>query len=249
MECSCIALVLPEQTPIAKSTMLHLPKPNFDGTMSLEESLRYRRSVRTFTKHPLSQQEISSILWAAQGITDDADNRTAPSAGARYPVKLQVATKNGLFGYDSNSHALTNLKPEDVRPMIVETTVGQKFIADAGLVVILSANCDESIQLHGEKAMRYIYLEAGHIAQNIHLEAASLGLASSPVAAFDEAALQSALGLPDGWVPIYVIPVGHPKLPIPETAPSQRNTASKVKKNCKKCPTRTHASTAGSAAP
>lgn len=215
------AFALSEPTPV-KSTMLHLPKPALDGTMSLEESLRYRRSVRDFTQESLSQQEISSILWAAQGVTDDANYRTAPSAGARYPIKLHVATQDGLFAYANHNHTLTRLNPVDVRPMIVETALGQKFIGDAGLVVILSANLAESIQLHGEKAMRYIYLEAGHIAQNIHLEAASLGLASSPVAAFDEASLQAVLGFPEAWVPIYVIPVGHPTHPRPKPALSRQ---------------------------
>jgi SagB-type dehydrogenase family enzyme len=127
-----------------------------------------------------------------------------------------------LFRYEHANHALTNLSPTDIRTKIADTTLGQKFVAEAGLVVILTTQQDQSVQIHGDKVMRYIYLEAGHIAQNIHLEAASLGLGSSPVAAFHELSLKSALDFPDDLIPIYIIPVGHPKQPLSKALLPQR---------------------------
>jgi SagB-type dehydrogenase family enzyme len=192
--------------------MISLPDPKLKGEVSLEETIAKRRSVRVFEKKPVSLEQISQILWSAQGLTDKLNKyRTAPSAGARYPMEIHILTSEGMFHYHPVKHALEQLSTEDRRLKLIGAALGQKFIADASLIVIVSAFPDKTLNRYGDKGIRYIYQESGHIAQNVHLEAVAIGLDSVAIGAFTEDALKTAIDLPDDLKPLYIIPIGYKK--------------------------------------
>ncbi len=206
MSALCILLLLINQG----GDMIKLPSPEFTKK-SLEECIQARRSIRRFRNQTLSDQEIANILWAAQGITDEGRGfRAAPSAGATYPLELFIAKNDGLYRYVPQSHALVQEKNKDLRKDIAKAALGQMFIADAGMVIVISAIAERTALRYGKRAMRYINNEVGHCAQNIHLEAVALGLGSVPVGAFNDGELKEVLDL-KAEEPLYIIPVGHPR--------------------------------------
>ena len=178
--------------------------------VSIEECIASRRSVRTYRTQNLSQDNIATLLWAGQGITSERGFRSAPSAGATYPLVLYYATAQGLFRYDPRSHSATQTSDSDLRKSIARAALNQMFIADAGMVIIITARFSNTTARYGERGIRYVYIEVGHCAQNIHLEAVALGLGSVPVGAFDDAELTDVLGL-EHEEPLYIIPVGYSK--------------------------------------
>jgi len=190
--------------------MIKLPLPQFTNA-SLEECIQKRRSIRSFKDKELTEQEISNILWSAQGITDSINGfRAVPSAGATYPLEIFVAKKDGVFRYIPSGHKLKKELDGDLRREIARAALNQNFIANAGIVIIITAVIERTSWRYGERAIRYINNEVGHCAQNIHLEAVALGLGSVPVGAFDDGALKKILKLKEEE-PLYIIPVGHIK--------------------------------------
>jgi len=190
--------------------MIKLPEPEFTNK-SIEECIQQRRSIRAFKEKALSLQEISNILWVAQGVTDKARGyRAAPSAGATYPLILYYATKHGLFKYIPESHGIKQTMEKDLRKDIAKAGLSQMFIADAGMVIVITAQFENTTGRYGERGVRYVHNEVGHCAQNIHLEAVALGLASVPIGAFHDDELKELLEL-DQEEPLYIIPVGYPK--------------------------------------
>jgi SagB-type dehydrogenase family enzyme len=189
-----------------------LPSPRPVGPLSLEEALRSRRSIRSFTLAPLSRAEIGQLLWAGQGLTDAAGHRAAPSAGATSPLELDIVTIEGLARYVPDGHALVARGTTDVRAALRQAALDQAAITEAPLVIVVSAVFERTAERYGpERAQRYVTLEAGHVAQNVLLEAVSLGLGAVPVGAFDDAGVRRVLGLAIDEAPLYLIPVGHPR--------------------------------------
>ena len=187
-----------------------LPTPRATRAMSLNDALAARRSVREFVSTALTWDEIGQLLWAAQGITHDAGKRTAPSAGAMYPLELYVATADGLFHYRPNGHAVTRVKTRDVRREVREAAGGQDAVV-APAVFVFAAVPARTAARYGNRATRYVHIEVGHAAQNLLLEAVALGLGAVPVGAFNDAELHRVLGLPADQVALYIVPVGHPR--------------------------------------
>ena len=196
-----------EQTT-PNSTVIGLPEPQYDGEVSLEQSLLQRRSIRSYTGQPLTLQAISQLLWAAQGISDATGLRTAPSAGALYPMELYFATARGVFSYDPHEHSLQQSTDEDVRARLANAALGQQHVADATCVIVITGAQRRLSAKYGKNARKYMLLEAGHIAQNILLQAESLGLGAVPVGAFSDSRLAEVLALPPDHAPLYLIPVG-----------------------------------------
>jgi SagB-type dehydrogenase family enzyme len=189
-----------------------LPSPLLAGRISLEEALQARRSIRSFTAAALTRAEIGQLLWAAQGVTDADGHRTAPSAGALYPLELDVVTADGLARYVPDGHRLARRGPADLRPALRQAALDQPAVGEAPLVIVISGVVERTAARYGaERAERYVALEAGHAAQNILLESVSLGLGAVPVGAFDDAAVRRVLALADGEAPLYLIVVGHPR--------------------------------------
>jgi SagB-type dehydrogenase family enzyme len=192
----------------APRDVVTLPTPRTTGGMALDQALLSRASVREFLSTPLAWAEIGQLLWAAQGITHDEGKRTAPSAGATYPLELYVAIADGLFQYRPNGHSVTRVTARDLRRAIRQAVGGQDAL-DAPVVFAFAAVPARTAARYGERAMRYVQIEIGHAGQNLLLEAAALGLGAVPVGAFSDADLHRVLGLPADRVVLYLMPVGH----------------------------------------
>jgi len=186
-----------------------LPTPNTSGSISLEETLGRRRSVRQFDGTPLSLEQLGQILWAAHGITDAEGRRTTPSAGATDPLLVFVATPEGLYRYDAAGHRLEVLAKEDRFAGIAEAARDDR-IEPAGAVIAIVADERPTVDRYGGRGSRYVLLEVGHAAQNVLLQVVTLGLAAYPVGSFDDAAVAAQFSLESGQEPLYLIPVGHP---------------------------------------
>ena len=192
--------------------VISLLEPDLQGSMTLEETLATRRSVRQFEDTPLTDVQIGQLLWAAQGITYPTGLRTAPSAGALYPLEIYAATQDGLFHYRPQTHSLERLLDHDPRPDLYQAALRQNSVLEAPLVIVISAVFERTSQKYGqERTPQYIYLEAGHAAQNILLQAVALELGGVPIGAFYEDQIIEALALPPDEVPLYIIPVGKPR--------------------------------------
>lgn len=185
-----------------------LPPPRRSGGPALDAVLATRRSTRTFGRRGLEDAELGQLLWAAQGVT--GGGRTAPSAGALYPITVRVVDARGVWRYVPDRHALAREDARDARAAVAAAS-GQASVAAAPVVLVVTARFAITARKYGGRAERFATLEAGHVAQNVLLEATALGLAAVPVGAFDDAALRRALRLPAGETPLYLIPVGAPR--------------------------------------
>lgn len=192
----------------------HLPSPRRDSAISLEKALNSRRSVREFAAEPLELWQISQLAWAAQGVTGPDLHRTAPSAGALYPLELYVVAGNvnglppGIYKYDLCSHELSLSVQSDKRRELCEAALSQSSIIEAAAVFAVSAVYKRTTAKYGERGIRYVHMEAGHAAQNLLLQAAVLGLGSVLVGAFSDERVRQILMLNEIESPLYLIPVG-----------------------------------------
>ena len=192
------------------ATVIELPEPAPSNDVSFAEALGGRRSVREFSDVPLEPTEISELLWAVQGVTSASGKRTAPSAGALYPLEVYVATPEGLYHYDPAGHRLDLVQRGDLRSDLSEVALGQDAVADGAVVFVITAVYARTAQKYLDRAQRYVQMEAGHAAQNLLLQATALGLGAVPVGAFADKEVQLTMGIPGDHEPLYLIPVGHP---------------------------------------
>jgi len=192
-----------------------LSEPVKKGNMSIEEAIAGRRSVRSYSEGKIEEKDLSQLLWAAQGITDEAEGlRTAPSAGALYPLEIYVAAATvegieaGLYKYNPLNHSLILKKYGDLREDIYNVSLSQASIKDAAAIVIYCAVFDKTSSRYGDRSQQYVYLEAGHSAQNVYLQAESLNLGTVAIGAFNDKDIRRVLELPDEEYPVYLMPVG-----------------------------------------
>jgi SagB-type dehydrogenase family enzyme len=186
-----------------------LPSPDRGREPTLDAVLAERRSIRGFTDEAVDEEAISRLLWAAQGVTAAWGGRTAPSAGALYPIEVYVATSDGLRRYVPQDHGSVEVVDEDRRQRIAEAT-GQETPSTAPVLVVITGVVSRTAAKYGDRAERYVQLEAGHACQNLLLEATSLGLAAVPIGAFSDDAVRGAIGVSGDELPLYVVPIGHP---------------------------------------
>jgi len=183
-----------------------LPEPRLTGAVSIEAVLAARRSVRSWTDEALTTGEIGQLLWAAQGITDPSGKRTAPSAGATYPLEVYVLTSTGIHHYRPAAHELALLSTEDVRAGLP----AQTFVAQAPAVFVITAVFARTEERYGGDAERFVHLEAGHAVHGLVLQAVAMDLGATTVGSFDEDELVRLAALPPDHRPIYLVPVGRP---------------------------------------
>ena len=194
--------------------MIQLPVPRYDGKLSLEAVLRARRSVRTYRDEALSLADIAQLLWAAQGITRKNGMRTAPSAGALYPLEVYLEVgqveqlAEGIYQYRPDGHQLAEVCSTAKRREVTAAAYGQGCIERGAVNIVLAAVYERTARKYGERAVRYVHMEAGHAAQNISLQAVALGLGSVVVGAFDDGMVQKALLLDNDAYPLCILPVG-----------------------------------------
>ena len=208
----CLAgLCLGQRRSRTPQKIVRLTKPNLTGTVSFEEALAKRRSVRLFANKPLESEHISQLAWAGQGITEKQRGlRTAPSAGEVYPIELYFATEEGLFVYRPAEHSLEQTSDRDIRGSLATFASMQESVAMAGCDIIVAGSTRKLSGQFRNNARTFMLLEAGHVAQNILLQATCLDLGSVPVGSFTSAKQVSrTCRLPAGFEPVYIICVGH----------------------------------------
>ena len=189
---------------------IQLSKPILKGSKSLEECIYERESVRSYKDKVIEIEKISQILWATQG--EKGVKRTVPSAGATYPLEIYVTLRDrGFFNYNVKKHALELITEEDLSNKLARASLDQYFIAEAYMNIIICAEFSRTTWRYGQRGVRYVFIEVGHCAQNIHLEAVALGLASVPIGAFEDDQVRKVLELPKKIEPLYIIPIGYPR--------------------------------------
>ncbi|MBU2595882.1 SagB/ThcOx family dehydrogenase [Patescibacteria group bacterium] len=194
---------------------IKLSEPKLKSDLSIEEAILKRRSIRDYKDEAISLSDISQLLWAAQGVTDkEKGGRSAPSAGALYPLEIYLLAGKveelgeGLYKYNPENHQLIKTLSGDKRTELTEAAVGQTTIKNAPAIIIITGVYERTRAKYGERAERYVHLEAGHASQNIYLQSESLGLGTVSVGAFDDERVKQALGLSNNETPLYLMPVG-----------------------------------------
>ncbi len=188
-----------------------LPKPSLQSNISIEEAIQSRRSVRNFSDQLPSINQIAQLCWAAQGITDDTKQfRAAPSAGALFPTELYIITQNGVHHYNPHTHSLHLHMNEDVRPQLRKIAYDQEVITTAPITFAVASVIDRVAAKYGSRAERYCLIEAGHVAQNVFLQAEALNMAGVAVGAYEDSDAKKILKLPQDHELLYLLPIGFP---------------------------------------
>ena len=191
---------------------MKLPKPKLSSRISVEEALSNRRSVRAYGEEPLTVEEIGQLLWAAQGVTEKWGGRTAPSAGALYPLEIYLLAgevkglEAGLYHYHPADHSVSRKTAEDLRADVMEASLRQEQILKAPATLIITAIFERATEKYGQRGRRYVHQETGSVCQNVHLQAESLNLATVWIGAFDDRQVEQALGIAEE--PLAIMPVG-----------------------------------------
>ncbi len=200
--------------------VIPLPEPRLAGEVSLEEAVARRRSIRSYADSSLTLAEVGQLLWAAQGITEPEKGfRAAPSAGATYPLELHLVVGEGtveglaagVYRYLPEGHRLSWRLPGDLRARLAAAALGQPWVRTAPICIVITAVYHRTTARYGERGIRYVHLEAGHVGQNIYLQAVALELGTVAVGAFRDEEVVELLELPPEEEPLYIFPVGRPE--------------------------------------
>jgi len=197
-----------------KPDITKLPEPRYTSSTSLEKAIAERRSVREYGNKPLTLAEISQLLWAAQGVTSPSGYRTAPSGGALYPLEVYAIIGNaegiekGIYKYKPQKHEVIKVKNGDVRNELSRAALGQTSVADGAVSFVITAVYERTTRKYGDRGIRYVYMEAGHAAQNVCLQAVSLGIGTVVVGAFRDDEVKKVISMSDDERPLYIIPAG-----------------------------------------
>jgi SagB-type dehydrogenase family enzyme len=206
--------VAPTPPPEQEGVIIELPEPRYDSDVSIEQSLLRRRSIRSYTSESLTLQELAQLLWAAQGVTDPRGFRTAPSAGALYPLELYVVAGDvqdlspGVYRYAPDEHQLVKIVDGDKRVELADAALGQHFVGEGAIVIVFTAVYERTTGKYGDRGIRYVHMEVGHAAQNLCLQATAMDLGAVTVGAFYDEEVAELLNLPGDEQPLYIIPVG-----------------------------------------
>jgi len=191
--------------------------PRISGSVSVEEALARRRSIREYADEPLTIDQVMQLLWAAQGITNaDYGFRTAPSAGGTYPLEIYLVTRpsgvvgleSGIYRYEPTNHTLIKIAGGDFSAQLMAAALDQEWVGAAPISFVITTICERTTSKYGERGVRYVWQETGHAAQNMYLQAVALGLGNVVVGGFHDNEVQRILQLSDFEKPAYVIPVG-----------------------------------------
>jgi len=217
----CLTRLISKPEPTGEDKVIRdrvkLPPPRLRGEVSVEEALSKRRSRREYSGEPIKIEELSNLLWAAQGITDPVNKfRAAPSAGATYPLEVYVAVgkggveelDEGVYHYNPFEHVLEKHMDGDLSEELCSAAVSQRWVKEGPMNIILASVYERTMGRYGERGIRYVHMEAGHVGENIYLQAESLGLGTVVIGAFYDEWVQRLLKLPEDQKPLYIIPVG-----------------------------------------
>ena len=203
-----------------------LPSPMTDGVVSVAYALANRRSNRQYTDQALSPEHLAQILWSAYGVTKPEVTRaslrggfrTAPSAGGRYPFEVYAVVGNvtgiepGVYRYISEEHKIVKTIDGDIRKEFCELALGQTFVLEAPVSIFYSAIFFRTTERYGERgSQRYVWIDLGHSAENIYLQAEALDLGACAIGSFYDDRMTELMQLPEEEVPMYIVTVGHKK--------------------------------------
>lgn len=212
--CGCAKPVITPPAASPEQDVIKLPEPRYDSDVSIEQSLLKRRSIRSYTGEPVTLQEVSQLLWAAQGITDPRGFRTAPSAGALYPLEVYMVAGDvqdltpGVYKYEPEEHQLIGVIDGDKRAELADAALAQSWIKEGASAFVFTAVYERTTRKYGDRGIRYVHIEVGHAAQNLCLQATAMGLGAVTVGAFHDEQVAELLNLPRDEQPLYIIPVG-----------------------------------------
>jgi SagB-type dehydrogenase family enzyme len=207
-------LVAPLSLARSQGAPIKLPDPAKRGTVSVEEALQARRSVRAYADTPLTLAQLGQILWAAQGITSADGRRTAPSAGATYPLELYVVAGSvtglpaGVYKYRPLGHELVPHLDGDVRAALARGAVRQAWVAQIPAMLAITAVPERTRTRYRDRTDRYVAIEVGHVAQNVYLQAVALGLGTVVAGSFVDDSVAAVLKLDPAERPLAVMPLG-----------------------------------------
>jgi SagB-type dehydrogenase family enzyme len=185
-----------------QNNFVSLPNPTEKTNLSFAEVLRMRRSIRSFTSEPLSLSDLAYLLWASSGIQrveHQFEFRTAPSAGALYPIETYVVANNveglkqGIYHFNIENHTLEEIKLGNLGSELAHAALAQHMCAEASVVFVWTALFGRSTWKYSQRGYRYIYLDTGHIGQNLALAATSIGCGSCEVGAFYDDEINSLI--------------------------------------------------------
>jgi SagB-type dehydrogenase family enzyme len=219
-------LIWPQPTTVGQRTVIStisLPSPILKGNMSVEQAIQDRRSIRHYTTESLTLQDISQLMWAAQGITDKTGNlRAAPSAGQVYPLEIYLVVGNGtvtgldggVYHYNPFNNSLEKILEGDVRSDLSQAANGQPWVKQAPIDIVITGDYNKMIAKYKDETLstRFVNLEAGHVGENIYLEATARNLVTVALGSFKDDQVHKIIGLPDNENTIYIFPVGHSTL-------------------------------------
>lgn len=193
---------------------VELPKPRQKGGVSVEEAMLARRSIRSYSGEALTLEEISQLLWAAQGITNERGFRTAPSAGALYPLELYLVAGKveglapGVYAYRPTRHDLVLVAKGDKREALSEAALGQGAVANGAVDIVFAGVYERTAKKYGERATRYVHIEVGHAAQNVFLQVVALDLGAAVIGAFHDEGVEDVVKMEQNEDALYIMPVG-----------------------------------------
>jgi SagB-type dehydrogenase family enzyme len=204
-----------EFEPDLNKEIINLPEPSTDSSVSVEQALFLRRSIRDYKDEPLTLAEVSQLVWAAQGITDTEKGfRIAPSAGALYPLEVYVVAGNvsnlfpGVYKYNPLEHKLKQIAAGDKRTELCDAALSQNAVKEGAMAIVFTGVYERTTEKYGERGIRYVYMEAGHSAQNVYLQAVSLNLGTTVIGAFEDQKVKKILNIQDNEHPLYIMPIG-----------------------------------------
>ena len=209
------------QEPAFSSNDIKLPKPVLKGKMSVEAGMLNKKSVRHFASAPLTIEQVSQLLWAANGALpvdaiSGATLKTLPSAGGIYPLEIFLLTGGGtvtglpagVYNYNSTSNSLVPISGEDSRMALAQAALSQLWLAGAPVIVVIAAAFSKTTAKYGNRGIQYVYMESGASNQNLYLQAEALGLRLGTVGAFNEAQVSAAMKIPTGVTPLLIVAIG-----------------------------------------
>jgi len=194
-----------------------LTEPDLESNIPLEKAINQRASRREYQDTAIKKSEVAQLLWSASGKQVDGVSgatRVAPSAGATHPMEMYLAAgkveglETGVYRYLIQEHSLEQVSREDIREELAEAALGQNFIAQAPVSVIIVAHHERTTNRYGERGERYVHMEAGNISQNLYLQAETLNLATVAVGAFEDNLVAKLLQ--EEGEPLLIMPVGEP---------------------------------------
>lgn len=212
---SVILIVSSETSAMERGQEIPLPEAAFGGEISVEEAIKKRRSIREFSSKSIALEDVAQLLWAAQGITGKRGLRSAPSAGALYPLELYVVAGDveglpaGVYRYRPKKHDLALVTSGDHRKPLASAAIGQRWMRRAPAVLVIAGVYKRTMTKYGQRGRRYVHMEVGHAAQNVYLRATARGLGTVMVGAFDDKKVQDVLRLPADHEPLGLMPMGH----------------------------------------